>query len=391
MEKALLDTLLRKYREGKTTAEETAFVEAWYAALACRRDDGGIGQSQPSPETWDAIGREIAARIDAPAPRPRVHRLWPKIAAAAAVLLALGAGLFLLVGRNQPQPGTRTAQAANIVPGKQAATLTLADGRTIRLSDSLQGEIARQQGVSVTRTGAGQLVYTSGEGELPADQFHTLSTGPGEMYRIQLPDGTTVWLNAASSLTYAPGTFSVNGDPLRKVRLSGEAYFEVSRNKHRPFVVQSAAQEVEVLGTHFNVSAYPDDRATTSTLLEGSVKVSPAGDTKAGVLLAPNQQAVLKGGAIKVNEVDAQSAVAWKNGYFDFNYATLESIMTGLGRWYAVRVVYEDASVKGITFLGSIGRYEKVSKILDLLERTDQVSFRIDGNTIYVRKKSTSH
>lgn len=392
MEKALLNKILLKYREGRASPAESAFVEAYYAALAYRADPEDVGNELPSQEVWQAIGSEIDRRLDAPARRPAAFRIWLRMAGAAAILLAIGAGILVYVNRSGRQPVAVAGPVKDIAPGKLAATLTLADGSKVRLSDSTQGEIANQLGVSVTKTASGQLVYKVDANSQLLEQSNTLTTGLGETYQVLLPDGTAVWLNASSSLTYAPGAFSQAGSAPRQVRLTGEAYFEVARRNRQPFIVQASGQEVAVLGTHFNISAYPEDPAITTTLMEGSVKVSSgAGDRKVAVVLQPNEQSTLSGGVFKVRNVQAESAIDWKNGYFDFNYETLESIMTKLGRWYAVKVIYEDASVKNEIFLGSISRYEKISRILNLLERTDLVSFQVEGNTIIVRKRSTSH
>lgn len=318
---------------------------------------------------------------------------WPRYVAAAMVLLTLSIAFVLMQGKKNREAAYLTFDE-NINPGGNRASLTLANGRTIDLSDHKAGVVIRN----------GKLTYTDGA-EVPiapndiidtketANLYSTLTTPIGGQYQVILPDGTKVWLNAASSLKY-PAKFS---DEERRVELTGEAYFEVSRiksasvkNRQLPFFVKTANQEVEVLGTHFNINAYADERATKTTLLEGSVRVSYSSDANPirSVLLKPNQQSVIKIGnsSAIVNSVDPSSIIAWKNGLFDFQDRTLEEVMRQLARWYNLEVVYEGA-VPQMEFFGKIRRSNKLSEVLHILESSG-IHFRVErGRKLIIDQK----
>lgn len=245
------------------------------------------------------------------------------------------------------------------------------------------GELARQAGVKVTKSASGEIIYeitSAAKVENQGGAINTLSTARGETYQLRLPDGSRVWLNAASSITYSANLLQ-HGK--RKVRLQGEGYFEITKDKVHPFVVESKGQQVEVLGTHFNVKAYGDEPAMATTLLEGSVMVSQAGKE---VILKPGQQALNKDNAFAVAIVDMNETIAWKNGLFMFKGEKISEIMKKVQRWYDVEIVYNDGKVGALKFSGTISRYDHVSKLLDILETTGRVHFKIEGRRIIVTK-----
>lgn len=314
-------------------------------------------------------------------------RLWPRIAVAAAVGLAIiAAGLFYFRGEKNI-PDQAGIYKGNTAPGKVGATLILADGKQIKLSDAANGEIAREAGIIVTKTTDGQLLYEIKGAAGTSEKMNTLSTAKGETYIITLPDKSKVWLNSASSLTYSA---ALTDHGIRKVKLEGEAYFEISKDKSHPFIVATKRQQTEVLGTHFNINSYADEQSEKTTLLEGSVKVSSlsaAAQTGEDSILKPGQQAVLNPkGNIMVQQVSVNDAVAWKNGKFVFDNESIESIMRRLVRWYDLDVVYENEAVKNIPFTGSISRYDDISKILDKITYTQNIHFKIEGRRITVMK-----
>lgn len=352
--------------------------------------------------------------------------LWPRIAVAAAMALAiLGAGLFYYA------KNTKVAEqlfAYDVAPGKNGATLTLANGNKIFINDALAGDIANQSGVKISKTKDGQIIYdvTGGESENSDKiEYNTLTTTRGEQTQVRLPDGTLVFLNAASSLRY-PTRFA--GSDKRNVQLSGEGYFEVSKvvagyelqvegrggssSKYKvasskpankgarvPFIVETIGlegrpgQQVEVLGTHFNISAYRDEIGIRTTLLEGSVRVSqleedPQLTTHNSQLLSPGQQSILTANSrIVVKQVDAQDAIAWKEGYFRFNDEPLEEAMKKIARWYNITVEYADESVKTQNVYGSLSRFSNISEVLSLLKLSDVVDFEVNGKKVIVHKK----
>ena len=313
-----------------------------------------------------------------------VRKLITRWVAAAAILAAIAIG-YHLWNRN-PAPPVSIVQNTDtaIVPGRQSATLLLDDGRRIRLSDAASGQLASENGITITKTNEGTLLYQSGKNGSgnSTPTFNTLSTGKGEQYQLKLPDGSQVWLNAASSIRY-PVAFNGNQ---RSVELNGEAYFEVARSASSagstPFIVHTRDQQVEVLGTHFNVNAYDDEHISKTTLLEGAVRIMPMAKQ-----LAPGQQLRVQNGQSSILSVHAEDAIAWKNGEFIFNNETLEEIMQRVARWYDVEVRYDHAPARKITFLGAVSRYAQIRELLKRLEHTDEVKFSLSGRILTVTAK----
>ena len=310
----------------------------------------------------------------------RTRISWKKYVAAAAVLLVVGVGLLykLRSPKTMPQQAKLTHDVA---PGGDKATLTLADGSTITLDNARNGVLAKQGNYEVDKTGNGQLVYhateTSGGSNTP--QLNTVTTPRGGQYHVVLPDGSGVWLNAASSIKY-PTAFTGN---TRSVEITGEVYFEVTKNAAMPFIVKSARAEVQVLGTHFNIMAYNDEDAMKTTLLEGAVKITTT-DGASGIL-KPGQQAILnsKNELSISNDVDVDDEVAWTNGLFQFRDADIRSIMRQVSRWYNVDVIYQ-GNVPVKQYTGRISRNVKASALLNMLKYTG-LNASIEGKNIYVK------
>lgn len=310
-------------------------------------------------------------------------------AAAIAGLLALSWGAWQWTGKTLRPNGTPAVTSAamdNIRPGGHKATLTLYDGSVVELEKAGEGSILQKQGIRVSKQGE-EVVYEAapGNGTPTETAFNTITTPRGGQYRIVLPDGSSVWLNAASTLRF-PATFTASE---RSVELKGEAYFEIARDARRPFRVKVAGlTEVEVLGTHFNIMAYEERTAIRTTLLEGAVKVTPFTGTGAASvkLLRPGQQARLYNAAtLEVGIIDPDEAVAWKNGLFRFNDDDIRSVMSQIARWYDVDVRYE-GELPITQFTGMISRNAGISQVLNMLERTGGVKFSIEGRTIIVKK-----
>jgi len=269
-----------------------------------------------------------------------------------------------------------------IKPGRDKAILSFDNG-TIYDLDSLEaGRVMEDNGVRIEKTDDGQLIYSVINTDLKNELVlvNTVTTPQGGQYKIRLPDGSMVWLNAASSLKF-PTVFN---DEVRIVELSGEAYFEVSKNKDVPFKVLTNKETIEVLGTSFNVNSYENEKSSMTTLIEGKVKVSASNLNEK--ILSPGQQSIIiDGNDIQVHEVDIQEFIAWKNGEFIFNNESIESVMRKVARWYDVELVYE-AEVKEVPIWGSVSRYENISEVLNIIELTGAAHFKIDGRRIYVMK-----
>jgi len=361
--------LLKKYKAGTCTEEEKAKLESWY--LQWNDEELGF-----TAEELTTLRNEMWAAMPVPFEH-KTTRLWTKAAIAASVLIALSTGLWFYIGQQQnDKHGIRKELlASDIPPGKNTATLTLASGKTIALSDEKSGVVINNDKLAYDD---GSIV-TGSSSRADSAIILTAATPRGGTYRIILPDGSKVWLNAASSIK-----FSSDLDKLarRTVSLTGEAYFEVAKDKSRPFIVSTDKQEVEVLGTHFNINSYADEAVTKTTLLEGSVKVTAFNTTR---LLSPGQQASLKARRIAVENVDIEDEIAWKNGNFVFNDEDLESIMRKISRWYDVEIYYQDRPQKPSS-LGILSRTKNLSALLKVLELSGKVHFKIEGRRIIVMK-----
>lgn len=380
--------LLEKYKAGNCTEKEKAIVESWYLELASKGN-------APAAADIEISKNEVWASLAEGKTNPKKNTVW-RWAIAAAILFLIGAaGLFSLKEEGATTLTKHTLKNNDVAPGSNKAFLTLADGTKISLTDAENGEIARQQGLSIQKTANGQLVYTVDDkaaGKNSKVAFNTIETPKGGQYQINLPDGTRVWLNAASSLRY-PTKFSSN---TRSVTLQGEGYFEVakmsdSKARRIPFIVKTANQEVEVLGTHFNINSYDDENEVKTTLLEGSVRVSLVGNTAAAVkngpskLLKPGEQSQLGNQAIQVKTVDTETVMAWKNGDFVFKGEDLKSIMKKVARWYDVEVVYQ-GDFDHLKFAGYLSRSKNISSVLGIMESTGKVHFSVEGRKVTVLK-----
>ena len=332
-------------------------------------------------------------RIDSADRRPMVHRVhflrrsgwW---AAAAVLILLVAGGIYMIRPRASSVPVVAASVTNDVRPGKNGALLTLSDGRQVLLDSLNNGVVAVQADVAV-KLKDGKLLYdktngagpgNAGDGRGNAGQiaYNTMSTPRGRQFQLVLPDGTKVWLNAASSLRY-PTSFTGND---RRVEINGEAYFEVAKDVQRPFrVVINEETEVEVLGTDFNVNAYKDEPAIATTLLEGAVRVV---SKKKAQLLSPGQQVQVKSGGLKlIKDADVAQATAWKNGSFSFVNADLPTVMRQVARWYNVDVEYKGAIPAG-EFNGKIGNSLTLDQLLKGLAKT-RINYRIEsGNKILI-------
>ena len=307
-------------------------------------------------------------------------------AASVVILLSLGVITSRFLTKKEESKPLANNHKTDLLPGSNKATLTLANGSKIDLDDSKNGTIANQADIIVAKSRSGQIEYNNAGNTAATNQafqsnlsaFNTIVTPRGGQYAVVLSDGTKVWLNAASSLKY-PVAFTGNE---RNVELTGEAYFEVAKDATKPFFVKSNSQTVEVLGTHFNINSYADEKATKTTLLEGSVKVSNLANASV-IKLKPGQQAVNGAGQMHIiYNADIDEAMAWKNGKFLFNDTELQTIMRQLSRWYDVDVEYK-GTITERHYRGKISRNVPVSQIFEIL-KTSGLNFTINGRKIIV-------
>ncbi len=336
----------------------------------------------------NAALEKIKRKLSFSKPEKRRNRKRTRIYRAAAILLP--AAVFFVYTLMKPKPNSQheIVETNSIHPGGNYAVLTLEDGKSINLQDTKNGLIDSSGKSEVLKTTDGQLSYENSMAGT-AGVYHTLSTPTGGQYSLLLQDGSRVWLNASSSLRYP---VSFNGTE-RTVELTGEGYFEIAHattntagEKKKPFFVKVDGMSIKVLGTHFNINAYKDEPEITTTLLEGSVSVRGRQNNGSEIKeLKPGEQAKLgKDDRLQVLAgVDVDGAVAWKNGMFKFKEVLIENIMRQVSRWYDVEIVYEGKL--NYHFTATIHRHEPVSKLLDLLEKTNNVHFTIEGKKIIVR------
>jgi ferric-dicitrate binding protein FerR (iron transport regulator) len=297
--------------------------------------------------------------------------------AAAAVVLMAVTGLWLIYSAGREKAPASVAVAHDAAPGGNKALLTLGNGDTIQLDEARAGLVGQQGRTRLIKSVDAQLLYEGAGGD-SGIQYNVLATPRGGQYKLVLPDGTRVWLNAATTLRY-PTAFTGKD---RVVELDGEAYFEVAANASRPFQVDvKNGQRVDVLGTHFNIMSYADEPVTKTTLLEGSVQVSK--DEKKAVIRPGQEAQVGKDGSLVVMNADGDGAVAWKNGLFKFEEADMEQVMRQLSRWYDLQVVYT-RGVPRDRFQGEMYRDVNLSKIVKILEASG-VHFRIEGKKLLVQ------
>ncbi|SHE46039.1 FecR family protein [Pedobacter caeni] len=304
-------------------------------------------------------------------------KLWLRIsAAAAAMFIIVGIGLVL----QKENQNVKNVFHNDIPAGIASATLTLDNGKKIILSNDNSGQLASESGILISKSADGEVIYSiKNQTENAANKTHTLSTVNGQTYRLQLPDQSKVWLNAASSIKF-PASFA--GLKNRKVELTGEAYFEISKDKDHPFIVKTDQQEVQVLGTHFNINSYEDKQNTTTTLLEGSVKIT--NEHQKQQLLKPGETAIVSNTAnILVSPADIKSSMAWKNGDFRFNEERIDEIMLKISRWYDIEITYHGPISKE-KFSGKISRNKNISEVLNMLSYSNAVNFIVEGRRVTV-------
>ncbi|WP_257669379.1 FecR family protein [Parapedobacter tibetensis] len=410
-DKARLRQLLQGYMSNQISADELLELKQYMLQTDTEGDLNAVIDSlwhdlnsdTPMSAQSDSMYRSILndPRVQAnpPIKQPKSSRLiQPAIwrwTAGVAALLCIGM-LFFLHDRStndntKDEQLDKTVLSDAIVPGGEKAILTLSNGRTINLDEISSGRIAEESGMRIVKTAEGQLFYESiHTTQVKEVVYNTISTPNGGEQRMILPDGTKVWLNAASTLTY-PTQFIGNK---RIVELEGEAYFEVSSQSsaqsafHLPFLVKTKTQTVEVLGTHFNINAYNDGETVKTTLLEGRVKVSATTsrpNESIHRILNPNEEATVKRGSniIQVAQVDPTNAIAWKNGYFAFSDEHITYVMTTIARWYDIEVEYQ-GDMTNKYFGGTISRFEDFETLLGTIALTGSIRFRIVGRRVIV-------
>lgn len=381
--------LLLQHLSGDATVGQRQELDEWlaassqHAALLAEIEDETAFQrrfAMQSASQIDALSDRLLRRVesgiaitaDGPGFAARRTSFFSrsifKFSSAAAIILILcGAAYFWLNRPKQERSSTTTAlseslkSAEEILPGSEKAVLTLSNGKKIPLGAG--NEMLVDSGVQIKKED-GELIYS--ESNIVA--FNTMTTPRGGQYKLTLPDGTKVWLNAASSVTY-PTTFTGNE---RRVNITGELYFEVARNASKPFIVETGTSSIRVIGTHFNVNAYEDESDMKTTLIEGVVKIDE-------VVLKPGE--AFSHGRIET-DVDVSQAIAWKNGVFNFHKMPLSTAMRQLARWYDIDVVYEN-KIPNFLIFGEMGRDLNLSQVLEILSEMN-VRYKMIGRKLVI-------
>lgn len=377
--------LALKWQEGTITEDEKILFNQWYHSFE------DLSLTDITTESHGHLETRLYKNITR---REQIHpeRSWFRkyniyISSAAALIIVFSFATYFFNKSKSAREDQYQLDAKNILPGKNKAVLTLADGSSVILDQTSNGVLGNQRGVSITKSTDGRVSYEvakNGSYIANAMVYNKIATPRGGQYQVNLSDGTKVWLNAASTLKF-PIAFDTEK---RVVELTGEAYFEVNPistkgNKHlkTPFLVKTRNQTIEVLGTHFNVNAYSDEPDTKTTLLEGAVKIiQPL--SHATALLKPGQQSVVNRN-ITVFDVDAMQSVEWQKGYFSFDNENVESIMRKISRWYDVEVEFR-GDIRYRKFGGRISKFENISQVLHVMEKTQVIHFNIEGRRIIV-------
>jgi transmembrane sensor len=381
-----LQTILERYQQGKATEAEKSFVEKYYDYFERGEDFTASLSDDERKQIEDENWARLETRVDHPEPAriiPMITRYRRWVVAAALIIVAAGTWWFAAqyAGTGLTQ---KVIAKVDIPPGRDGAILTLNDGSQMVLDSMKTGVIGHQSGSDIVLNDHG-IEYAKTDKNIETVVYNTLSTPKGRQFHIELPDGTEVWLNAASAIRY-PTSF--NGRE-RKVFVMGEAYFEVARNKTKPFIVDvDRKASVEVLGTHFNINAYKDEPTINTTLMEGSIRLSifdQAAEAKDGkaITLNPGQQARINGQAMNViGDADLVMVMAWKNGVFQFNNTGIDEVLRQLARWYNLEIVYEQ-QVPDLEFTGVLRRDYNLSQALTILESMG-VKFKVVANKLIV-------
>jgi hypothetical protein len=333
---------------------------------------------------WSAnMQEDILNKISQSAKVIPLYKKWLPRVAAAILIFCISIAVFKYVNKGsisstQIASNSATTNEKRFLPGGNKAVLTLANGKTITLDDAKNGKLTSEGNTEIIKLQSGSLAYQKSNNLGAVAVINTLSTPRGGQYQVELPDGTKVWLNASSSLKY-PTFFSGNE---RIVELSGEAYFEVAKNKDMPFKVKANSMEVNVLGTHFNVMAYNDENIIKTTLLEGSVKVLASNTSK---LIIPGQQAQLTtSGKLTVSDADVDEAVAWKNGFFQFTSVDIHTVVKQISRWYDVDIDYDKSISEHFT--GTIARNVEANEVFKMLKSTGTIKVEVKNKQVFITK-----
>jgi hypothetical protein len=362
--------LFEKYIAGKCNGEELEQLLTYLDAPNYDQElrDLISGEMQKADYSEDdelllVITKNAEQRIFAKTrPKPFYQTTFFKIAVAATILIGLA--LLLIIGDKKKQIETITDTKISLAAGTEKAILSLANGKKVELGNNKTSELIDERGNSISQR-SGEIIYEPNN--LENNATNQLEVPKGGQYAVTISDGTKIWLNAGSKIIY-PVTFA--GKKQREVQLFGEAYFEVARDKTKPFIVHTEHQTIEVLGTHFNINTYSDEPQAVTTLTEGLVKVTTPNDKRKEFILHPGQMAATSKKQTVVGVADIESALAWQRGNFYFKNASIKTIMRQVSRWYDVEVEFK-RDLPERHFTGGVHRNANLSELLKILMLND--------------------
>jgi len=390
-QESIIQILWRYKQKEKLSKSDRRKLRAW---LLKSEKNQELFDDLSNPEKWNKeleefkgtdpnnVWLKIRERIGAKeSPVKRIHSIWINIAAASVILFLLtGLGYWFIYKNFRRGSEINTDNIVKqeiIVPGRNKASLTLSDGSVINLDTVSQGFLSVYEGISLTKKDSGTISFGNSPPTYFSGSPNTLNVPKGGQYHLQLPDGTEVWLNSSSSLKF-PTAFSKDE---RRLILSGEAYFEVSKDKSRPFVVQTEKGFVKVLGTHFDLNAYSDDMVTSVTLIEGLVEMGKADYDS--ILVHPGEFASInEKGKLFHGKANIDQVMAWRKNAFWFRNATYEEIMQQLERWYDIKIVFKNHSDQ--RFSGILPRDRPLGELLTIMEKEGHVHFELDGHRLLI-------
>lgn len=372
-------SIIRRSLNGSLSDEEKVRLDEWLASneanQATYKNIQFFYSSEPEPieESELDLDRKFSSFVQEQRSKKGRHIMWGW-SVAAAVVLAIG-----FVIHYQTFFGSIEIQQSLIVPGSPKAQLILASGEKIDLDTAVSGLIAGVKIFNEPTTG----IVSYNVDDSAEDGWNTINIPNGGEYKLQLPDGTEVWLNSETSLRF-PSRFATAS---REVFLSGEALFKVTSNAAHPFIVHSGDRDVQVLGTTFNISSYEDDATWQATLVEGSVSVHAADHE---TLMKPDQHYTYyrENGSESLNTVDTQYYTAWVDGRFYFQSANLEDIVRKLQRWYNFEIAYDDYAIREMRFTGYADKHHPIEEFLEMVEMTNDVHFKVEGTKVTADRKS---
>jgi ferric-dicitrate binding protein FerR (iron transport regulator) len=374
--------IAQKVSNGTASTDEVKAYLLYFKLLEKHQENVPV-DAENQRHLKDSLKQRIDAQVQA-SQRSTSKKLPYKYAAAVALLMFSSLVGYWYVQQDK-EPAQKYVSVSNGPISdfqSKKTTLTLADGSTIALDDAANGELAKQGTTSIIKSSDGKIHYKPiGTAAAATNSYNTISTQKGGQYQLALPDGSLVWLNAASSITY-PTAF---GSTERKVKVQGEAYFEIRQLANQPFIVETNNQEVVVLGTSFNINAYKAD-ASETTLISGRVKVKNLrSENTATPILSIGEKALINHQGIQIAKANIEEIIAWKNGYFQFQ-GELQDIMDQIGRWYDVHIDYRLSGKEAISFGGRISRNRSLQDVLTIIEATGNVHFKIEGRRVMVSK-----